>query len=357
MMQILLNDGRIDIDVTDNEGRTPFSDAVLMSRNAVLAVLNAFRTQIFPPTAIRTRGGKELMSGSLPEIVSFEDVATLNAATVVIVKRFSSNSEGARLVIGRGGEGGRELQDNLDLSKNNREQGIKWKVLLGQNVVKNWMRSTNSNTVIMRYPGEFKLPGGVAESQDLSIQDTALRELQEEFLGVNFCGAYPPSLHLFTKKLTIPIKNKRYYMHNFIAIGDENPWITEDLDGIINHNLEEKRLRFDAALESGEFWSLGDEEKSTLSPELVKVEWIELDEAILMMRGSLQESSPISYVNEWQREEFARYSLVTRDPMYQTMKVLEEAKELCESFSNMTLAYDDCLECFDALDESDGEVG
>jgi hypothetical protein len=31
-----------------------------------------------------------------------------------------------------------------------------WQVLLGQNEVKNWIRSTPSQNVIMRYPGEWK---------------------------------------------------------------------------------------------------------------------------------------------------------------------------------------------------------
>ena len=37
-----------------------------------------------------------------------------------------------------------------------RLRSSKWQVLLGQNEVKNWLRSTESQTVVMRYPGEWK---------------------------------------------------------------------------------------------------------------------------------------------------------------------------------------------------------
>merc|ERR1711871_1735454 len=35
-----------------------------------------------------------------------------------------------------------------------------WEVLLGQAEVKNWMRSSQESSAIMRYAGEFKFAGG-----------------------------------------------------------------------------------------------------------------------------------------------------------------------------------------------------
>ena len=62
----------------------------------------------------------------------------------------------------------------------------KWQVLLGQNEVKNWLRSSISSTVLMRYPGEWKFPGGVVElDKDNSLSNTAIRELNEEFIGLH----------------------------------------------------------------------------------------------------------------------------------------------------------------------------
>jgi hypothetical protein len=36
-------------------------------------------------------------------------------------------------------------------------------VLLGQNECINYLKSTISTNIIMRYPGEYKFPGGVVE--------------------------------------------------------------------------------------------------------------------------------------------------------------------------------------------------
>merc|ERR1712216_617445 len=40
-----------------------------------------------------------------------------------------------------------------------------WEVLLGQAEVKNWMRSSQESSAIMRYAGEFKFAGGVVDNE------------------------------------------------------------------------------------------------------------------------------------------------------------------------------------------------
>ena len=55
-------------------------------------------------------------------------------------------------------------------------------MLLGQNQVVNWVRSTPTSLATMRYPGEFKLPGGNVDPTDGSTLAAARRELHEELL-------------------------------------------------------------------------------------------------------------------------------------------------------------------------------
>ena len=198
----------------------------------------------------------------------------------------------------------------------------KWQVLLGQNEVKNWLRSTEKSTVIMRYPGEWKFPGGVVEDADSTFRDTAIRELQEEFIGVGI-NSSNCTLHLLNCKLTRPIQGKSFHMHNFVAFQEENDWLNDGcLDENINRNLVAKKNKFLAAVESGEFWTLSEDEKSAVSPEVHRVAWIDIDSAIEHM--SAAESTPSCIEDDFQREEFAKYSVLCRDPMYQSSAVLRD---------------------------------
>jgi len=47
-----------------------------------------------------------------------------------------------------------------------------WEVLMGQSEVQNWMRSTRDKSAVMRYPGEWKLAGGVVDDGE-RIADAA----------------------------------------------------------------------------------------------------------------------------------------------------------------------------------------
>ncbi|CAN0388729.1 unnamed protein product [Ectocarpus fasciculatus] len=201
-----------------------------------------------------------------------------------------------------------------------------WDVLLGQNCVKNWLRSTPGNDVIMRYPGEWKFPGGVIEDSDASLDQTATRELREEFLGVTAADS-DISLFLVNKKLTKPIKGKRYLMHNYIAMEDDNAWISEsDIESEINSNLQKRFDKFNAMLADGSYWKLNVTEKSLVSPELSTVQWMPLDDAIYAMGSSLDDR--LICVNDWQRIEFEKYNIHARDPMFQSMVTLLEVQKL-----------------------------
>lgn len=79
-------------------------------------------------------------------------------------------------------------------------------------------------------------------------------------------------------------------------------------------------------LNDGSYWNLNIQQKEEISPEVYQVKWIDIDEAILIMESA--EYFPIQYVNEWQQQEFEKYSISQRDPMYQSMMVLREIREL-----------------------------
>lgn len=161
------------------------------------------------------------------------------------------------------------------------------------------------------------------EEGDASLRETAVRELTEEFLGVR-----PPplsSLLLLNTRITKAIKGNQYKMHTFIAF-DEEGWWDDDMVCQINANLALKKQQFEDRLGDGSYWQLTEEEKRVFSPEVRLVSWIELREAIDIMASSLM--SPIVHTNDWQRDEFLKHGVTKRDPMYQTMTVLQEIAEL-----------------------------
>ncbi|KAF0683260.1 Aste57867_24692 [Aphanomyces stellatus] len=204
-----------------------------------------------------------------------------------------------------------------------RESEARWDVLLGQNEVKNWLRSTRERDVLMRYPGEWKFPGGTRDAADASLSATATRELDEEFLG-----AVSPSssvvLHFASAKTTIAVQGKRFKMHNFVALAPENPWLEDaTLVDRINARLQAKRRAFQAAVDDGTFWTMDEQAKEALSPEVHQVQWFPIADAIAMM-----EPGRVAHVNAFQAEQFARYGVVERDPMYQSMRTLQDMASL-----------------------------
>jgi 8-oxo-dGTP pyrophosphatase MutT (NUDIX family) len=192
-------------------------------------------------------------------------------------------------------------------------------VLLGQNECINYLKSTISTNIIMRYPGEYKFPGGVVEKNE-TLQQTAIRELVEEFIGIR-ANDNNSNIHLFNRKETLPIQGKIYVMNNFIAFADENDWIEDDLVCIINSNLKARRDRFNDAITDNSYWTLSYEDKCKLSPEVNSVKWFRIEEAIEILESS--ERHPIEYANEFQEHEFLKYGIKNRDSMYQTKVTLQ----------------------------------
>lgn len=203
-----------------------------------------------------------------------------------------------------------------------------WEVLLGQGEVKNWLRSSETLTRLMRYPGEWKFPGGAVDDGDTSLEATALRELREEFLGLpDAAGA--ARTHFLGEKLTKAIRGRRHRMFNFVAFEDENAeWMGDDALRAVNETLRAKREAFEREhLASGAFWRMrSDAEKERVSPEIHRVQWFPIDVAMDMMRGALLD--PHTPVDDWQRREFERYGVAKRDPMYITYRVLLDIVEV-----------------------------
>ena len=203
--------------------------------------------------------------------------------------------------------------------------GSGFRVLLGQNECRNYLKSTKSTTSIMRYPGEYKFPGGCVED-DETLEQAALRELTEEFIGIQ-ANESNSKLHFFNKKTTLPVKGKVYVMNNFIAFADENEWLNnDDLVSLVNDNLSQKRKQFEDCVNDDSFWSMSFDERCQLSPEVNSIDWFTIDKAIEMLEGS--ELVPLGYVNDWQRREFESLGIMSRDPMYQTKVTLLEISRL-----------------------------
>eukprot|EP00298_Acanthocystis_sp_HF-20_P024206 c34332_g1_i1.p1 GENE.c34332_g1_i1~~c34332_g1_i1.p1 ORF type:complete len:296 (-),score=118.86 c34332_g1_i1:48-935(-) len=202
-----------------------------------------------------------------------------------------------------------------------------WEVLMGQSEVQNWLRSSSSEQAIMRYPGEYKFPGGVQDEGE-SLEATAIREFEEEFL---IPVPKNTKLRLFNIKQTKVVRGKSFLMYNFVLISDENPWLdTLDVNEI-NSKLQMKKEKCLELVNSKEFWSLSPEEKSNISPEVNQITWLDTGYAAWLSLTTRAE--PIKYVNEYQKKEFERLGVTRRDPMFQTMATLLELLQFQDSQS------------------------
>ncbi|TYZ69105.1 hypothetical protein PybrP1_009913 [[Pythium] brassicae (nom. inval.)] len=243
-----------------------------------------------------------LVRSAVVRVAGMQEVTVVNAATLVCLR-----------VRPCGAAAGGELG---------------WEVLLGQGEVKNWLRSSPKLTRLMRYPGEWKFPGGAVDAGDASLESAALRELQEEFLGLP-AAASSARMHFLGEKITKAIRGRRHRMFNFVAFEDENlSWMGDDALRAVNATLAAKREAFEHThLASGAFWRMAsDAEKERVSPEIHRVQWFPIDAAMEMMRGALL--APRTPVDDWQRSEFERYGVAKRDPMYITYRVLLDVAEV-----------------------------
>lgn len=187
---------------------------------------------------------------------------------------------------------------------------------MGQREVKNWLRSTASKNVTMRYPGEWNFPGGSVESGE-TLEEAARRELQEEFL-LDLPSA---KLRLVSIKQTRAVRGTTNVMYNFVALAEdaENGWLRDlDVDAK-NAELMRRRDEHQRLVASGKFWELPRVEKEALAPETRQLRWLELHDAVSKCFGSMV-GPPMVPIDDWQLAEFRRYGVSQRDFMFIVMQ-------------------------------------
>ena len=216
-----------------------------------------------------------------------------------------------------------------------------WELLMQQRMVKNWLRSTADDTVLMRYPGEFVFPGGGIDGQE-SPEDAARREVSEE-LGI----AVPVNarLRLLSVKQTRPINNVSNIMFNYVALAEENPWLQTFDPLAANRQLEQQR---EILANPGDFWGLDEPARRAASPEVWQHQW--LDIAAAVRHGFTSMNRDFTPVNAFQASEFARYSRVARDPLFLTMLIALEMESFPSTAS--IVRHGDSLDVVAALEET-----
>ena len=145
---------------------------------------------------------------------------------------------------------------------------------------------------------------------------------------------------------------------NFVAHADENPWLTELDVAATNAALQSAAAKAEASLRSGEWAGLSDAEKAARSPEVHQLAWLPIDEVVRTMQASIGQGT---FVNDWQRQQFAAHGVAQRDPMSVTMASvidLEKAMTMAEGgdregvrhASGLSFGSDEAVD-FDALVE------
>jgi hypothetical protein len=111
-------------------------------------------------------------------------------------------------------------------------------------------------------------------------------------------------------------------MVNFVALQEENEWLARlDVSGI-NSQLGERREKHRQLVESGDFWAMDTEAKEQVSPEIRRVEWLDMRQAVLNSFTSM--NATLRCVNHFQQQSFDEQGITIRDPMYLTMLSLLE---------------------------------
>ena len=226
------------------------------------------------------------------------------------------------------------------VDKTEREFSHGWEFLMGQGEVQNFLRSSKDKTVHMRYGGEYKFAGGRLEAGETPLE-AARRELEEEFMLM-----LPESttLRLFHIRQTRPVQNTSFIMYSFLCLESENPWLADpNLSQVINKRLQDRRVEFQSVMESGLFQKLTEKEKESCCPEVRRVDWLDMREAISHSYSSM--NNTLTCVNEWQRSEFERLGIDSRDPLFVTMAVMTDLDK-----------YATDLEAIEATRQFDGAV-
>ena len=151
-----------------------------------------------------------------------------------------------------------------------------------------------------------------------TLKEAALRELKEE---IEFDVPADTVLRPLCVFQTRPVRLKSHLMHTFVALEEENEWIASLDVSRLNSLLGEKRERFKVLVEQGGYFDLGNDQKLEHSPEVHKVSWLSLRDAVFYSLSSL---IPGVYNSDYQQHMFRSLNIPRRDPMWITAASLME---------------------------------
>ena len=265
------------------------------------------------------------------------------SCTVIVLRKNTTNNKQNKSILTRESckiPNNTDTRTNMDLRTklvfgNANEVAFisSWEVLMCQRQAINWLRSKSiTNTTQMRYPCEYNFAGGTCEANE-TIEETALRELCEE-INIPQIPLEEANLKLFSVKQTRPVRGTSNIMYNFIMFANENKWLPS-IDSI-NQSLHDKETYFyeNIILNNNNDKTLQDrffnndmpiEEKELISPEMHQVNWLPLDVGIRYSFTSMNRD--LFIINEYQQEQFNKYHIKNRDPLFITMQVLCELEQ------------------------------
>ncbi|KAL1512425.1 hypothetical protein AB1Y20_005681 [Prymnesium parvum] len=223
--------------------------------------------------------------------------------------------------------------------------GGELQLLIGQYEVVNALRSERDKAVLMRFPGEWHMPGGAKRQADLGPLQTACRELQEEFLVGGGSGLELRATLFRKTAMEVAVKDgvwqgggaesearrgdsgaerverSRYDVYVFVADAADNAALQLNAEQI-NHALRRRRQQYERLKSSGAFWDLAPSAKAAVAPEVREVRWMSLSEALELM----DPSKP--FVDEWQRDELRSCGSARREVPLVTVQLLRQLQQL-----------------------------
>jgi len=206
-----------------------------------------------------------------------------------------------------------------------------FEILVVQNEVVNYLKSTKEKFVTRRYAGEYNFPGGSVDEGE-TVREAGERELREELNYERHMQRAKVKLHPFTVNQTRPIRSISNLMHVFVAFEEENKWLSEYDTKRSNNYLRRKKKYFlkrvkkeylstDEETETDNtYFNLSLEEKEKYSPEIKRVAWMPVRDFVYHCFTSLvglhNLDLPTIYVDKWQEKEYKRYRKNRRrDPL------------------------------------------
>eukprot|EP00450_Noctiluca_scintillans_P009771 CAMPEP_0194485630 /NCGR_PEP_ID=MMETSP0253-20130528/6567_1 /TAXON_ID=2966 /ORGANISM="Noctiluca scintillans" /LENGTH=336 /DNA_ID=CAMNT_0039325629 /DNA_START=27 /DNA_END=1037 /DNA_ORIENTATION=- len=253
------------------------------------------------------------------------------AATVVCLRRASNSAVGSLapirledLAVDAAGTHGQFGIQVRDAHGGAMPMSGRREVLLGQAQVVNFLKTDSADALqVMRYPGEYRFPGGRVDEADASPLAAARRELREEFL-VDVADQ-DMTLRVLSATQTRKIRGASNMMVNFVALAEENPWLANLDVTATNDKLRDMEALVDQSISDGSWRKLSTDDRQALSPEVHELRWLPMREAIIMSQHSIGVGAP--FVNVWQAEQFAKAGVKRRDPMSVTCWNLYKAHE------------------------------